>query len=157
MKKLIPAFCVFLLAGASAGSQVIDGDPENSGSVSVNYNGGISYKVTIPASVTFKRTEKSLERPLSATDVVLGDCSELNVRVSSKNGFKMINGSGYIEYSMLVNGHEVADSENITVLTVKQGENSNWAVLTFSTEFLGENTGLVGNYSDTLTFTVEVT
>lgn len=154
--KFITALLTFALLGLFAGAEVLE-PPADGGSVSVNYNGSFSYTVTIPASVTFTKDETSIERSLSASDVVLDEGTELHVMVESANGFKMVNRDGYIDYKMTVNGHDYSASDAMPLLTVAAGEKSGWAILAFSTEFTGERTGYTGNYSDTLTFTVEVT
>lgn len=157
LKYFTASVMTLMLTGLFAGAEVIDTDsPSPEGSVSVNYNGSFSYTVTIPASVTFTKDETEIERSLSASDVVLDEGMKLNVLVDSRNGFKMVNSKGYIEYKMSVNGHDYPASGGVPLLTVEAGNKSGWAILTFSTEFSGEFTGYTGNYSDTLTFTVQV-
>lgn len=137
--------------------EITSGDTESSGSISVSYNANVNYKVTIPASVTFTDSEKTVERALMASDVLLNKGGKLGISVSSLNGFKMVNDSGYIEYGMKVNGHDIDTQEDIVILTVLAGETSGWATLDFETTLSGEHAEYAGNYSDTLTFTVQVT
>ncbi len=137
--------------------EITSGDTEGSGSISVSYNANVNYKVTIPASVTFTDSEKIVERALMASDVLLNKGGKLGISVSSLNGFRMVNDSGYIEYGMKVNGHDINAGEDIVILTVLAGETSGWATLDFETALSGEHAEYAGSYSDTLTFTVQVT
>lgn len=128
----------------------------NSSTMSVEHNVDLSYKVTIPANVTFTNSEKIIERSLQASEVYLNDGDELNIYVTSLNDFKMVNKTSYIEYDMLVNSHPIPTDNSSPVLTVQAGDNSGWAVLRFNSELNSEHMGFAGNYSDTLTFTVKV-
>lgn len=132
-----------------------ESDPQ-SGEISVGYNAGVTYTVTIPASVTFTDTEKSVDRPLQVSNVMLHEGSSLKVYVASLNSFKMVNGDGYIDYHMIINTHPAPDENSFNILTVNAGERVGWAILTFVTELDKKNALYAGNYTDTLTFTVSI-
>lgn len=163
MRKVI---CLLLAAALTAllgvgvlaaGDMEIDQDsPDQSGSLNVEYDLGVTYTVAIPASVTFTNTEKTAERGLQVSDVMLGEGQSLHVSVSSRNGFQMRNGDDYIAYSMTVNQGPPAEESPIEVLTVRAGETSGWALLDFVTDLDRTHAQLAGRYSDTLTFTVSV-
>lgn len=163
MRKVI---CLLLAAALTAllgvgvlaaGDMEIDQDsPDQSGSLNVEYDLGVTYTVAIPASVTFTNTEKTAERGLQVSDVMLGEGQSLHVSVSSRNGFQMRNGDDYIAYSMTVNQSPPAEESPIEVLTVRAGETSGWALLDFVTDLDRTHAQLAGRYSDTLTFTVSV-
>ena len=117
MKKLLPFIMmivfIFHLSAVSlvaAGEAITQDSPEKTGNTTVGYDAGVTYTVTIPANVTFTDTEKSVERPLLVSNVVLNEGSTLNVTIASLNDFKMVYGEGYddgyIEYNILVNSNE---------------------------------------------------
>ncbi len=161
MRKLLPGILImFLSFGVSFISPaeediITQSSQANSSSITVGYNAGVTYTVTIPASVTFTDTEKRVERSLQVTDVVLSEGSTLHVNLASLNDFKMICGDGYIEYHLLVNANDVPE-DNYTILTVSAGDRSGWAVLDFVTDLNRDHTLYAGNYTDLLTFTVAV-
>lgn len=158
IKKLLTVAAVLTLMPmtASADGVIDQSAADQSSSISVGHYVDASYTVTIPASVTFTDSEKVVERSLQASDVFLNEGAKLNVYVSSLNGFKMTNNEGYIEYYMMVNGHDIPQDSEVAILTVTAGDNSGWAVLRFGTELSDEHKAYAGNYSDTLTFTVKV-
>ena len=161
MKKklfsVLLALAAMPAAAFSADETIIDNySADKSGSISVDYDLDVSYTVTIPANVTFTDTEKTADRALEAKNVVLNEGGHLDVNVTSLNNFQMVNDSGYIDYNMQVNGSDISRENGVTILTVKAGETSGWAVLTFSTNLSGEHSGYAGKYSDILTFTVQV-
>lgn len=149
---------VLLGAGAVAaeGAQIDQDSPEQSGSLNVEYDMGVAYTVTIPASVTFTDGEKTAERGLQASDVMLPEGQALRVSVTSRNGFQMRNGDDYIDYTMKVNQGTPLEEDTRNVLTVRAGETSGWAVLDFATDLDRTHAQRAGQYSDTLTFTVTV-
>ncbi len=162
MKKILSMMLLmcFILPGPmilrTAGETITQASGGNSGSLTVDYNAGVTYTVTIPASVTFSDTEKEVERALQVNNVVLNAGSKLNINLTSLNHFKMMCGEGYIEYSLKVNHNETPEGNNYTVLTVPAGENTGWAILNFSTDLQKEHVLYAGNYTDTLTFTVVI-
>lgn len=129
---------------------------DKSGKINVEYNLEESYTVTFPASVTFTDTEKTVERPLLARDVILNEGSYLNVYISSLNEYKMKKGEGYINYKISVNYNTALKENNCIIMTVNAGESSGWAILTFSTELEKNHALYAGNFTDTLTFTVSI-
>ena len=159
MKKwrssVVKLYCILGILPAS-GEIITQDSLENGTSVTVGYNAGVSYTVTIPANVTFSDDEKKVESSLLASDVVLAEGSSLNIKLASLNDFKMINNGGYIEYSLLVNNHNAPEDGDFTVLSVPAGQNTGWALLDFVTELDREHAYYAGNYTDTLTFTVAV-
>lgn len=162
MKRILSVLLLmsFVLPGPvilrTAGKTITQDSGESSGSLTVDYNAGVTYTVTIPASVTFSDTEKEVERALQVNNVVLNAGSVLNINLTSQNQFKMVCGEGYIEYSLKINHNEAPAGNNYTVLTVPAGENTGWAILSFSTDLQKEHALYAGNYTDTLTFTVVI-
>lgn len=163
MKKLsvVILTAVLLLAGpslrlASAGDIITQDSGEKSGNITVGYDAGVAYTVTIPASVTFTDSEKRIERPLQVNDIVLNEGSTLSVNIASANHFKMTHGEGYIEYSLLVNSNAVPKENSFNVLKVAAGDKSGWAILEFVTDLNTEYATYAGSYTDTLTFTVTI-
>lgn len=163
MKKLLSVIIsatmivmISITSFAAENSIITQDNEEKSGSITVNYDMKESYTVTIPASISFTDTETTVERALQVDDIAIKEGSTLKVNVSSLNNFKMKNGDAEIDYMMMVNTHEIADENNSDVLAIKSGEKSGWAILHFRTELSKKNAVYVGNYSDTLTFTVSV-
>ena len=162
MKRILSLVLLmsFILPGSvilrTAGQTITQDSGESSSSLTVDYNAGVTYTVTIPASVTFSDTEKEVERALQVSNVVLNAGSVLNVNLTSLNQFKMKCGEGYIEYGLKINHNEAPEGHNYTVLTVPAGENTGWAILNFSTDLQKEHALYAGNYTDTLTFTVVI-
>ena len=153
--KLLKAALALIMAAALTQSGVIDeNDSESSGSVSVGYSVSASYEVTIPANVEF--TDTAIERPLQANNVLLEEGKHLNIYVKSQNGFRMVNNEGYIEYTLHANGSLISGTDNVKILTVSPGDKSGWVLLSFTSALSGDYSGFAGNYSDTLTFTVEM-
>ena len=143
--------------GAYAAGDVINQDSqEQNGSLNVDYNMDVTYTVAIPASVTFTDAEKTVERGLQVSDVVLSEGQALHVSVSSQNGFQMKNGDGYIDYYIVVNYATPLEQNNSIVLTINAGDGSGWVIFTFITELQKDYAQFAGRYSDTLTFTVSV-
>ena len=155
---LVAALAFVLPAGARAAGEVeIDQDSqEKSGAISIDYTVDMSYTVTIPASVTFTESEKSVDRPLQVSDVRLDKGQTLNVSISSQNDFQMRNNDKYIDYSLTINYATIPEENDFTLLTVKSGEPSGWVVLTFNTDLQKDHAQYAGRYSDTLTFTVSI-
>ena len=129
----------------------------NSGTVSVDYNMDVAYTVTIPPSVTFTDSQKTVESGVAVSNIRLGEEDALNVSVRSLNGFQMRNGDGYIDYELVVNTYEVSGTDDVVILTVYSDESFGWAYLFFSTELDKSNATRAGRYTDTLTFTVSIT
>ena len=163
MKKIVTmllvAALVFLLpvgVRAAGEMEISQNSQEKSGAINVDYIVDMSYTVTIPASVTFTDSVKSVDRPLQVSDVRLDEGQTLNVSVSSQNDFQMRNSDKYIDYSLKINYATIPEENNFTLLTVKAGEPSGWAILTFSTDLQKDHAQYTGRYSDTLTFTVSI-
>lgn len=140
---------------AAEDTEINQDSQEKNGSITVDYNMDWTYTVTIPASVTFTDTEKTVERALEVRGVVIDEGKSINVSVSSLNDFEMKNGNGYIDYYLMVN-HNTISENNYNILTVNAGEGSGWAVLSFVTELQKNHALYSGRYTDTLTFTVSV-
>ncbi|MCH5250073.1 MAG: hypothetical protein J1E98_09070 [Lachnospiraceae bacterium] len=161
MKKLL-AVILFALITINmsiislAAEDITQDSQEQSGETNVNYNIGLTYTVTIPASVTFTDSEKLVERGLQASNVFINEGTSLNVKISSRNDFKMKCGDGYIDYSILYNSNEATEGNNYTILTVGNGDTAGWVILRFTTELDKKHAKYAGNYTDTLTFTVSV-
>lgn len=145
-----------LSVSAFAESSITQDSEEKSGNTNVDYSLGVSYTVTIPASVTFTDTQKEVDRGLLASNVILNEGSTLSISVSSLNGFVMRNGEGYIDYSLKVNYNAIPEENNFDILIVYAGESSGTAILSFATDLNKENAHYAGKYTDTLTFTVSV-
>ena len=163
MKKLLPFILITVLtlrssiiSLAAAGEIITQDSQEKSGNITVGYDAEATYTVTIPTSVTFTDTEKTIERPLLVTNVILNEGSTLNVNITSLNNFKMIYGEGYMEYYLLINSNNAPKENSYTILTVLAGESSGWAILTFITDLKKDHVLYTGNYTDTLTFTVTI-
>lgn len=129
---------------------------EKSGEISIEYEVEESYTVVIPANVTFTNDEKTVERGLQVSKVIIDEGKELHVIVSSQNDFQMKYRGGYIDYRLMINYNPFLEKNNTTVLIVEAGESSGLAILTFVTELNTDHAKYTGNYTDTLTFTVSV-
>lgn len=163
MKKLLSVIMLVaimlglpIISMAAENGTITQDSQEPSGKISVDYNMGVTYTVTIPASVTFTDAEKRVERSLLVVDVLLDEGSSLNVNISSLNDFQMRNGESYIDYYIMYNYSTVPEGNNYNILTVDAGERSGWVILDFITELNKENALYAGNYNDTLTFTVSI-
>lgn len=161
MKKILSVIISVVIAlwmpmNLLAAEEITQDSNEKSGKISVDYNAGVTYNVTIPASVTFTDAEKSVERGIQASNVVLDEGSSLYVEVSSLNGFKMKNGDGSIDYKLMVNYNTTPKEDHYDILIVHAGESSGWAILDFITELDKRNALYAGKYTDTLTFTVTI-
>lgn len=164
MKKLLSAVMIGVMALEllpihSFAADITQDSSDKRGEINVNYDMDTEYTVTIPASVTFSESEKTVERPLQAAGVRIEDGKSLNITISSLNDFKMKyneNDDSYIEYHLMINYATIPEENNFTVLTVKAGEGSGWAILSFITELNKDKAFYTGNYTDTITFTVSV-
>lgn len=145
-----------LTVSLASGETITQDSKENSGNITVDYNAGVTYTVTIPASVTFSDTEKQVERSLQVSDVVLNEGTALNVNLASRNDFKMMNGDGYIAYRLMINYNDVPEGNNHIILTVPAGGSTGWAILKFATDLQKDHILYAGDYTDTLTFTVSI-
>ncbi|MCH5261116.1 MAG: hypothetical protein J1F18_15315, partial [Lachnospiraceae bacterium] len=85
---MIPALPIHSLA--SEETVITQDSQEKSGITNVDYDLEETYMVTFPASVTFTDTEKSIDRGLQVSDVVLREGHSVNVNVTSANDFKMM-------------------------------------------------------------------
>lgn len=164
MKKLLSAAVIGvmtleLLPIHSFAANITQDSANKSGEINVNYDMDTEYTVTIPASVNFTDSERTIDRPLQANDVRIDDGKALNITISSMNGFKMKHtknsGSG-IDYHLMINNTTISDGNNYNVLTVNAGEGSGRAILSFVTELNKDNAFYTGNYTDTITFKVSV-
>lgn len=162
MKRLISflvcILMIFILPKyAVAEEEIITQDStDKSGQISIDYSIDESYTVIIPANVTFTDETTTVVGGLQVSDVMIKEGKTLKVNVTSLNNFKMINGDGYINYSLLVNSNELPETNSCDVIVVHAGEHSGWAVLNFVTGLDKENALYAGAYNDTLTFTVSI-
>lgn len=164
MKKILSVIMMVLMtlgmpmySLASEGMAITQDSQEKSGNTNVDYNLEETYTVIFPASVTFTDTEKSIDRGLQVSDVVLQEGHSINVNVASLNDFHMKNKEGSIAYQLIVNNNDDKPVENnSTILTVDAGKKAGVAILTFITELDKSKAPFAGRYSDTLTFTVSV-
>lgn len=164
MKKILSVIMMVLMilgmpmySLASEGMAITQDSQEKSGNTNVDYNLEETYTVTFPASVTFTDTEKSIDRGLQVSDVVLQEGHSINVNVASLNDFHMKNKEGSIAYQLIVNNNDDKPVENnSTILTVDAGKKAGVAILTFITVLDKSKAPFAGRYSDTLTFTVSV-
>ncbi len=162
MKKILSiivaaAIAVIMPISSFAAENVeINQDSEQkSSSISVDYNMDLAYTVTIPASVTFTDTEKTVERTIQVSGVLISEGNSISVSISSLNDFEMKNGDGYIDYYIMVNYHALPEN-NCSILTVNADDGSGWAILSFVTDLEKSHALYSGKYTDTLTFTVSV-
>ena len=162
MKKCLSIILMFFLIFSSSvvllaeEETITQNSPDNSDNITVDYDAGVTYTVTIPANVTFTDTEKEIERSMQIRDVVLNEGSTLHVNLTSRNDFKMMYGKGYIEYQLMINSHDISQGNDYTILSVPSGESSGWAILKFTTDLQKDHVLYTGNYADTLTFTVSI-
>lgn len=163
MKKLFLFVILFAITlgltvapQAAESATITPSSEEKSEKISVDYNAEESYIVTIPASVTFTDAEKTVERGLQVSDVVLDEGSSLSVKVTSLNNFQMRNGDGYIAYKLIVNYNQASVNNKSDILIVLAGESSGVAILDFVTDLDKRHAPYTGKYTDTLTFTVSV-
>lgn len=164
MKKILSAAVIGimtleLLPIHSFAADITQDSANKSGEINVNYDMDTEYTVTIPASVNFTDSERTIDRPLQANDVRIEDGKALNITISSSNGFQMKHtkniGSG-IDYHLMINNAVISDGNNYNVLTVNAGEGSGRAILSFVTELNKDNAFYTGTYTDTITFKVSV-
>ena len=164
IKKIASVIIIVLMtlgvpiyALASEETAIPQDTQEKSGITNVDYDLEETYMVAFPASVTFTDAEKSIDRGLQVSDVVLSEGHSINVNVTSANDFKMMNGEGSIAYRLIVNyNYDKPVNHNSNVLTVVAGEKAGVAILTFTTELDKSKAPYAGRYSDTLTFTVSI-
>lgn len=164
MKKIlsttmIGVMALELLPIHSFAADITQDSTNKSGEINVNYDMDTEYTITIPASVNFTDSERTIDRPLQANGVRIDDGKALNITISSKNGFKMKhtkNSGSDIDYHLMINHATIPDGNNYNVLTVKAGDGSGRAILSFVTELKKDNAFYTGNYTDTITFTVSV-
>ena len=107
----------------------------------------IAYTVTIPATVQLGGDAATI----SATDVVLPDGKQLNVKVDSSSEFKVTLDGDTRGYTVTNGNTKVTPGS--TVLTVSQNTDSTSTDLTFNTP---ASTTYSGTYTGTVTFTVSV-
>lgn len=145
---------IYLLADEN--TTITQDSKDKSGNINIDYYADVTYNVTIPASVTFTDTEKTVERGLQVSNVVLNEGSSLKVDVKSLNGFKMVYNEGFIDYYLKINYATITEKNDFNILTVKAGESSGWVILEFITELNKANAKYTGKYTDILTFTVSI-
>lgn len=164
MKKILSTAVIGVMTLAllpihSFAADITQESVNKSGEINVNYDMDTEYTVTIPASVNFTDSERTIDRPLQANGVRVDDGKALNITISSQNGFQMKHtknsGSG-IYYHLMLNHTIIPDGNNYNVLTVNAGEGSGRAILSFVTELNKDNAFYTGSYTDTITFTVSV-
>lgn len=164
MKKILSSAVIGvmifeLLPIHSLAADITQDSASKSGEINVNYDMSTEYTVTIPASVNFTDSERTIDRPLQANDVRIDDGKALNITISSQNSFKMKHtknsGSG-IDYHLMIDHAIIPDENNYNVLTVNAGEGSGSAILSFVTELNKDNALYTGIYTDTITFTVSI-
>lgn len=164
MKKLLSVAVIGVMALEflpiySFAEDITHDSANKSGEINVNYDMDTEYTVTIPASVNFTDSERTIDRPLQANGVRIDDGKVLNITISSQNGFTMKHnknsGSG-IGYHLMVDHVTIPDGHNYNVLTVNAGEGSGMAILSFVTDLNKDNAFYAGNYTDTITFKVSV-
>lgn len=138
-------------------------DPKQS--TTVSYEVKQTYTVTIPETVTFTSGEGlTPSQEITANSVLLDHGNTLNVKVSSLNGFKMVDSKDTTSPSESKNSltykiEKSADvstvqvTEGSAVLSVQSGAQEGSATLNYS---LTQAVTKAGSYSDTLTFTVSV-
>ena len=107
----------------------------------------VAYTVTIPATVELGGDAATI----SATDVVLPDGKQLNVKVDSSSEFKVTLDGDTRGYTVTNGNTKVTPGS--TVLTVSQNTDSTSTDLTFNTP---ASTTYSGTYTGTVTFTVSV-
>ena len=162
MKKILSVIllvlftCSISVISMAAGQPITQDSEGKSSNITVSYNAGATYTVTIPASVTFSDNEKQIQRSLAVSDLVLNEGSSLHVKLTSLNDFKMVYGAGYIDYYLMINTQDFSKSDDDTILTVPAGQNSGWVILDFMTNLYKDHIIYTGNYTDTLTFTVVI-
>lgn len=164
MKKILS--CVMALSIAACAAMSASADQtwvnEDTGSKTITLQKELSstYTVTIPDSGPVDPTSVT-ELPVTVSDVLLKDNENLKVSVKSENGFKLKCGDasknheiGYTmkigEGSPLSGNSETAVLENINNDSVKLSETLNISDVEVS------NAECAGTYTDTLTFTVDV-
>lgn len=164
MKKIlstamIGVMALELLPIHSFAADITQNSANKSGEINVNYDMDTEYTVTIPASVNFTDSERTIDRPLHANSVRIDDGKSLNITISSSNGFTMKHtknsGSG-IDYHLMINHAAIPNANNYNVLTVNAGEGSGSAILSFVTDLNKDNAFYTGIYTDTITFKVSV-
>lgn len=156
---VIGVMALELLPIYAVAADITQDSKNKSGEINVNYDLDTAYTVTIPASVNFTDSERTIDRPLQANGVRIEDGKALTITISSSNGFTMKHtknsGSG-IDYHLMVDQVTIPNENHCKVLTVNAGEDSGAATLSFVTELNKDNAIYAGNYTDTITFTVSV-
>lgn len=151
MKKMITALTALSLA-ASMMTPIVsfaaDLTLENTtGTTTLAKSYAESYTITIPAEVSMDEQAVSAELAVAATDVLLNDGDVLKVSVASDNDWNLVHASDSeckVAYELSATGD---------VLTIHSGDTEG------STELTATVTGTpskAGTFSDTLTFSVDV-
>lgn len=133
--------------------------------VTVTYQVGVSYTVSIPADFTLTsedQTNYTAEETVSATGVLIEAGKTLNVKMKSTNfadgEYKLKDSSGESKIKYTIKNGEQDFTNDTTVLTVEAGTTEEAeTTLKFATtaEEIGKATKS-GDHTDTLTFTVSV-
>lgn len=136
---------------AETKSEIKFGDAVTQGSVVLTHAEASSYKVTIPADITLDKDE-TLE--ISASDVHIGSGKSVKVTVASENSWKMTDKddtNNQVPYTVTMPGAEEALTNGTQVLSVDSVTGTDSVELSIAAP---ASYTYAGNYSDTLTFTV---
>lgn len=164
-KKVMAACAATALLATMATTSVfaIDSDSTAStnGTAEVKYTVAESYSWTVPADVTFTSTQGINETEdktatVSVEKNVIPDGKSLNISISSKNGFKVVNSGTSLDYKVVKTGNTTALTNDDVILTVKAGVNTGSQELTFTLSTTTGTAEVAGTYTDTVTYTATV-
>ena len=153
MKKIISLFislCLLLVSNV-----VVFAEGNEKKTTTVTYTPTESYEWSIPESVT--ATTDGADITCTITKLILANNNTLKITVSSKNGYKLVNGKTEIAYTLkkggnvLQDGYAAYEFESNTDLTTANTQTIKAYLSTLP------NNMLVQAYTDTLTFTASVT
>lgn len=154
-RKILSALLALAMLLTASSAAFADNGISGDNSITVSYNTAENYEIIIPVGSASIGSPTDLT--IEAVNVRLPEGKELQVSISSANGFALQLSSGevtsVIPYSVTRNGSSVSSGEMI--LSVPAGETSGEVTLVASVND-ASSAILAGTHTDTLRFTCEV-
>lgn len=155
MKKLLSvilAIAIMMTLSISAfATKAFDQDTD-SDTTDVTLNITTAYTISIPATVEFAAGALSVQKAITATDVLLKNNFQITVAIDSENDFNLkTTENATLPYTVKTSNEEEAQAvaDGATVATFTDDDTQ---ALYFATSL----PDVAGEYSDTVTFTVAV-
>lgn len=121
-------------------------DPNSTIEVKASFDS--SYTVIIPDSINFgNRTTTSAT--VSVSDVFVDDGEQLNISLSSQNGWRLVNGNSSLSYDAKIENSSITDQ----TISIPSGTAYNEAEIEFT---ITDAVKVSGHYEDILTFSISV-